>query len=676
MRSENRVFISRLAPCLALSLTLAACGTLPTNDQPLALLPPAADHASYPATPIRWHIGSDCTGNPTHSATSRQQLADNCAQQAVPVRGRDFVAVSISGGGAKAATFGGEALFMLERLGLLQHADIISGVSGGSFAATLYALSCDKGDTACQQPTPRGHARPVWDYEQSMRRLAQGYMPLIVEAFARLAIPLLPVAIPNGRFADFIDEAYLADAAGRGAGFTFAELNPRRPHLFVSSAIVSGQRFVIDEPTICRQERQQARNNEHGFLRRRAADETAHFAFTDFYFRRLCSDISRYPLARAVAASGAFPALVDYARLRDNAWLRDNALGNRPRDLYLTDGGANDNQGLIEVYMTLAEVLGGQRRSDARGALPVGTGVEVFGRQDRGLILVINTSLTEATGIDGAPAYSPGLLGYLFGTASRASTAFDRASAANYSTRTRLYLRELALAGHHLEMERGWRGWRDEHRLRIQEIGLTALNEYAFGGQEVALRQARGIWPNEPGVGAIGRVYDPDWSRLKLQAGLQGEAFEALRNPAARRRLGLSDWHPQCLYERSKEADSGLLSLASLPEEISTCLRHAARWSVALRAQELCIMMGEQNPPLNNPARFAEACRNGLLDLLSGMPSPPLAECRIDLRSEAIESLLKQSSDRRGLPAFSAPMMASRLPTKDCKVDTLTTATR
>jgi predicted acylesterase/phospholipase RssA len=654
---------------LALSLALAACAPLPTNDQPLTSRPPASEHTAYPATPIRWQIGPDCTGDPARIATSRQALADDCARQAVQHGGRDFVAVTISGGGAKAATFGGEALFMLERLGLLQHADIVSGVSGGSFAATLYALSCDAKDENCQKPTPRGHVRPVWDYAKSMERLSQGYAPLIIEAVGRLAIPLLPVAIPNGRFADFIDEAYLADAAGRGAGFTFAELNPRRPHLFVSSAIVSGQRFVIDELTICDQVSQRARNNEHGFLRRRAADETAHFAFTDFYFRRLCSDISRYPLARAVAASGAFPALVDYARLRDNA------RGDRPYELLLMDGGANDNQGLIEVYMTLAEVLGGQRRSDARGNEPVGTGVEVFGRQDRGLILVVNTSLTEATGIDGAPAYSPGLLGYLFGTASRASTAFDRASAANYSTRTRLYLRELALAGQHLEVERGWRGWRDEARLRVLEIGLTALNEYAFGGSEVSLRQARGIWPTEPGVGNTGEIYDPDLARLKLQEGLQGRAFDALRDPAARRRLGLSDVHPQCLYERSKEADAGLLSLASLPDDVSTCLRHAARWSVALRAQELCLVMGGRNPPLNNSGRFAETCRDGLLDLLSGMPSPPLADCRINLRSDAIKALLDQSRARRNPPASRAPIVAGRLPTESCGIDPPTTGT-
>src|SRR3712207_7037512 len=44
-----------------------------------------------------------------------------------------------------------------------------------------------------------------------------------------------------------------------------------------------------------------------GFLRRRNSDEAFHFAFTDFHFRRLCSDLAKYRLSEGVGASAAFP---------------------------------------------------------------------------------------------------------------------------------------------------------------------------------------------------------------------------------------------------------------------------------------------------------------------------------------------------------------------------------
>ncbi len=650
-------------PIIALLLGLSACTSTEGVNRRLDALPRSGIGEAYPATPIRWHIGPGCTADPARRARSRQELADQCRDQ--PGRaGRDFVAIAISGGGAKAATFGGEALFMLERFGLLQQADIVSGVSGGSFAATLFALSCDPWDEPCKERIERG-ARPVWSYAQTMGRLTQGYWPLITEAAARLFLPILPVAIPNERFASYIDHAYLADAQGREAGFTFADLNPRRPHLFVNSSIVSGQRFILDDAEACQQVSRRGSQSMAGFLRRRAADEVSHFSFTDFYFRRLCSDITTYPLASAVAAASAFPALIDFARVTDHARRGRNG----PARLLLTDGGANDNQGLIEVYMTLAEVLAGQRRSDARAAEMPGTGAEVFARTDRGLIFVVNTSLTDATGVDDEPAYSPSIFGYLFSTVRRTSAAFDRASAATYSTRSRLYLRELDLAARDFERSRGWTGWRDEGRIRVHEIGLTVLDEYAAGGPEAQLRQTRGLmqepgaagesrWLEQPVPGAQS-LYDSDQERLQRQANHQLAAFNRLRDPQLRQRLGLTDIHPQCLFERSKQADAGLLTLASLPEGLSTCLRHAARWSVALRAQELCNDLNEGKLPLSDPQAFADACRDGELSLLPafidgtqpglgrGTAPYPLAACAISAADDDMKPLLAEAEARR-----------------------------
>ena len=45
-----------------------------------------------------------------------------------------FIGLAISGGGSRAANFGSAVLWELDRLGILQHVQYISTVSGGSLA--------------------------------------------------------------------------------------------------------------------------------------------------------------------------------------------------------------------------------------------------------------------------------------------------------------------------------------------------------------------------------------------------------------------------------------------------------------------------------------------------------------------------------------------------------------
>src|SRR2546423_5512301 len=52
-----------------------------------------------------------------------------------------FVGISISGGGSRSSVFAAACMFQLQQLGLLQKADYISAVSGGSLAAAYYCLS-------------------------------------------------------------------------------------------------------------------------------------------------------------------------------------------------------------------------------------------------------------------------------------------------------------------------------------------------------------------------------------------------------------------------------------------------------------------------------------------------------------------------------------------------------
>src|SRR5438067_2452798 len=54
-----------------------------------------------------------------------------------------FVGVAISGGGSRSANFSAACLFELQRLGILQHVDYVSSVSGGSITAAYYCLSTE-----------------------------------------------------------------------------------------------------------------------------------------------------------------------------------------------------------------------------------------------------------------------------------------------------------------------------------------------------------------------------------------------------------------------------------------------------------------------------------------------------------------------------------------------------
>src|SRR5207248_464538 len=67
---------------------------------------------------------------------------DPCAR--IP-RDRNFVGVTLSGGGIRSAVLSAAILFEFQRLGLLSSVDVVSSVSGGSLTSALYAASCDGG---------------------------------------------------------------------------------------------------------------------------------------------------------------------------------------------------------------------------------------------------------------------------------------------------------------------------------------------------------------------------------------------------------------------------------------------------------------------------------------------------------------------------------------------------
>ncbi len=242
-----------------------------------------------------------------------------------------FVVLTFSGGGTRAAALAYGVLEALratpivwegERRSLLDEVDVISSVSGGSFTAAYYALKRE---------------RTFDDYESA-------FLKRDVEAdlAGQLLSPVnwFRLASPTFDRIDLASEYYDRQIFG---GATYADLlrDRRRPFVIVNATDMS---------------------------------EGAGFPLTQDRFDLLCSDLSKLPLGRAVAASSAFPVLLSPLTVRSYAgdcgyqpprWIEaatsdyeanprrywkarlwESYLNPKRAYIHLLDGGIADNIGL------------------------------------------------------------------------------------------------------------------------------------------------------------------------------------------------------------------------------------------------------------------------------------------------------------------------------------------
>ena len=250
------------------------------------------------------------------------------------------LAVAFSGGGTRAAALsygvlqelrdtrvviGGKEQRLLDAIGL------ISSVSGGSFTSAYYGLYGE---------------RVFEDFEQRFLRRD------IEAALLRGLLDPLRWFTGRGRTemaVDYYREVLFGDA-------TFADLmRPDAPLLLINSSDLG-----------------------HG----------VRFSFVQEYFNLLCSDLSSFPLARAVTASSAVPVIFDPVVVENYAgcakrlpsWLEaarqrqpadanlrmviddDASYGDKTghRYAHFVDGGITDNLGLRALLETV-EVIGGAK---------------------------------------------------------------------------------------------------------------------------------------------------------------------------------------------------------------------------------------------------------------------------------------------------------------------------
>jgi predicted acylesterase/phospholipase RssA len=207
-----------------------------------------------------------------------------------------FVGLSLSGGGSRSAAFSAACMFQLERLGILQKVDYISTVSGGSLPGAYYCLSGSDWNP--------GNVQKKMTYEFAN--------DLIIKTFL---IPWNTLGLMFTRLdrsdllADTFDEILFSR---NGKQLTFADLRPDRPRLLINTTdLQSGRRWI----------------------------------YCNESFNQLNSDLSKYPISSAVAASSAVPILLHPVNVHDYATIY-------PRYLHLVDGGVGDNLGIVTLVET------------------------------------------------------------------------------------------------------------------------------------------------------------------------------------------------------------------------------------------------------------------------------------------------------------------------------------
>jgi predicted acylesterase/phospholipase RssA len=231
-----------------------------------------------------------------------------------------FVGLALSGGGSRSANFSAACMFQLERLGVLQHVDYISSVSGGSLTAAYYCLYGDG---------PGG-----WNPGRVQNKLTHAFAnDLICATFMPWNLPVL-------WFTDWDRSDILADDFTRvlfsrnGKTLTFGDLRPDRPRLLINATdLQSGRRFVFCNET----------------------------------FDEINSDLSKYPISNAVAASAAVPIVMHHVTLRDFST-------TFKQYRHLIDGGVVDNlgvQSLVDTYMAHVKAAADAGKPDPypRGAV-------------------------------------------------------------------------------------------------------------------------------------------------------------------------------------------------------------------------------------------------------------------------------------------------------------------
>ena len=239
-----------------------------------------------------------------------------------PLNDGFFVGLSLSGGGSRSANFAAACMFELQRLGLLKHVGYVSSVSGGSLTGAYFCCS--------------GDGEGGWNPAEVQRRLTHSFATdMIIDLLEPWNMAAL--AFTSRSRSDLLAESLRDNLFTRnGHELTFADLRPDRPRLLINSTdLQSGRSFIF-----CNQS-----------------------------FDQINSDLGKFPISYAVAASASVPVILHQITLRDFSTIFKQYR-------HLIDGGVVDNLGVT----SLLETYDAQERSAqaAGGPDPYPNGVVLF----------------------------------------------------------------------------------------------------------------------------------------------------------------------------------------------------------------------------------------------------------------------------------------------------------
>ncbi len=329
------------------------------------------------------------------SATERKAMLQTIAERDPSM----LIAVTLSGGGARAAAFGYGVLSALQQTHfhwngrdhtLLDATDVVSGVSGGSIVAAYFAAYGIDGLPRFEPDFLRQN------FQNSL--IAQALQP------GNLIDLTSPWLGRSHLLARRLDELY--------GGMTFGDVErrPRHPQLFITATDMS---------------------------------QGAGFEFTWDQFALICSDLASVPLSFAVAASSAVPLLLSPMTLKNYADRCDegqNALAlpasaqggtararlyrahersylnaERKPYIHLVDGGLADNLGVQRLLDRTLD--GGLRSAFTEVQVPPGSIRKV-------VLITVNSERDPSVDIDQedtVPNMAQVVDTLLFGTGARAS---------------------------------------------------------------------------------------------------------------------------------------------------------------------------------------------------------------------------------------------------------------
>ena len=278
-----------------------------------------------------------------------------------PDRDGFFVGLAISGGGSRSANFGAACMFQLQRVGLLQRVDYISAVSGGSLPAAYYCLN-----DAGWNP---GDVQRKFTHSFATDLLRESLMPWNFAAFV----------LSDWDRTDLLAGIFARQLFSRnGRPLTFADFRTDRPRLLINSTdLQSGRRFT----------------------------------FSNESFDELNSDLSKFPVSYAVAASSAVPVLLHPVTLRDFST-------EYAQYRHLIDGGATDNLGIQTLMDAYAGQVADAKRNNRPDPYPNGVVLVVIDAHTR-----FNANLSSKSDVGAIGGMKAGL--------GLSATLVNRVSSAN-----------------------------------------------------------------------------------------------------------------------------------------------------------------------------------------------------------------------------------------------------